>query len=128
MNDRTLDEVDPPAWSDAPADATNLVRRCHELRRKAIGEFTVEDMRMMIGQRIGLPYLVPQALDLLASDPLASGDLFPGDLLEAVLRVDGSYWTARPAERTRLSGIVATLVPMDADVRAAVEAFQADAS
>jgi hypothetical protein len=124
MAERTLDELDPPAWSDAPEDATYLVRRCHELRRKPVGAFTVEDLRIMIGQQIALPHLVPHALDLLAKDPLASGDFFHGDLLEVVLRVDRSYWIERPDERDRLNGMISTLIPMDSDVRAAVEAFR----
>jgi hypothetical protein len=125
VDEQTLDDLDPPAWPEAPEDATYLVRRCHELRRKPIDAFSAEDLRIMIGQQIAVSCLVPRALDRLAGDPLVSGDFFHGDLLEVVLRVDRSYWAARPAERDRLHGMIATLVPMDPDVRAAIEAFRA---
>ncbi|WP_366207020.1 contact-dependent growth inhibition system immunity protein [Flavihumibacter sp. CACIAM 22H1] len=41
-----------------PGEApTNMVRRCLELRRIPIDEFTVEDLRLMIGQNFSLRYL-----------------------------------------------------------------------
>jgi hypothetical protein len=34
----TLDDVDRPAWPPAPRDATWLVQRVHELRRKPLAQ------------------------------------------------------------------------------------------
>lgn len=42
----------------------------------------------MIGQSIGLKYLVPKALEHLQENPLAAGDFFEGDLLFALLKSD----------------------------------------
>jgi hypothetical protein len=89
---RVLDKLDPPAWGAAPRDATFLIRRCHELRTKPLRDFTVEDLRIMIGQQIGLRHLVPLALDRLRADPLVEGDHHPGDLLASVLGVDAGFW------------------------------------
>jgi hypothetical protein len=124
MDAETLDDLDPPAWADANDNDTYLVRRCHELRRKPLSEFAPEDLRIMIGQQIALPYLVPRALNLLAADPLVSGDLFPGDLLEAVMRIDGSYWDTQPDQRARVIALTDSLVPVDGEVRAAIESFR----
>jgi hypothetical protein len=44
----------------------------------------------MIGQKIGLPYLVPLAINALEQDPLAQGDYYPGDLLANV--IDACEW------------------------------------
>jgi hypothetical protein len=66
----------------------------------------VEDLRIMIGQQIALPHLLPRALALLEADPLAEGDLFPGDLLANVLRIDGQYWRENDEQRHRLRDIV----------------------
>ena len=93
---RTLDTVDPPAWGPAPSDATSLIRRCHELRTKPLRDFTVEDLRIMIGQQVALNRLVPLALDRLRPDPLMAGDYYPGDLLASVLRVDNAVWEWSP--------------------------------
>jgi hypothetical protein len=81
---RTLDELDPPARPAADYDS-RLVTRAHDLRRKPIGDFTAEDLRIMIGQQVALAHLVPRALDALELNPLAQGDFYPGDLLQAVL-------------------------------------------
>jgi hypothetical protein len=36
-----------------------LVRTCHALRQKPLREFTVEDLRIILGQNFSLEYLVP---------------------------------------------------------------------
>ena len=91
----TLDTADPPAWGPAPPDAMSLIKRCHELRTKPLMDFTVEDLRIMIGQQVALNRLVPLALDRLKPDALVEGD-YPGDLLASVLRVDGAFWECSP--------------------------------
>jgi predicted kinase len=100
---RSLEDLENDAWGDPPADATRLVRIGHQLRRKPIRELSVEDLRLLIGQQIGLSFLVPVALDVLKSDPLAEGDMYEGDLLRALLRVDSSFWAQHPqlAEHAR---------------------------
>jgi len=93
---RTLDTLDPPAWGPARPDATFLIKRCHELRTKPLRDFTVEDLRIMIGQQVALNRLVPIALDRLQPDALVEGDYYPGDLLASVLRVDAAFWKRSP--------------------------------
>ena len=91
---RTLNDLDPPAWpAPSPDDPTELVRRCNELRPTPLAEFDVEDLRMMVGQQISLRYLIPRAITSLEANPLAE-HMYPGDLLGAVLRVDKAYWLA----------------------------------
>jgi hypothetical protein len=92
----TLDTVDPPAWEPAPAEATSLIKRCHELRTKPLVDFTVEDLCTMIRQQVALNRLVPLALKRLQPNPLAEDDYYPGDLLASVLRVDGAFWKRSP--------------------------------
>ena len=58
-------------------------------------DFTVEDLRIMIGQQIGLQYLVPIALERLEIDPLAEGHCYRGDLLSTVISIDEPFWKAR---------------------------------
>ncbi len=93
---RTLDTVDPPAWGPAPPEATSVIKRCHELRSKPLSDFTVEDLRIMIGQQIALNQLVSPALERLQPDPLVGGDAYPGDLLASMLRIDAAFWELSP--------------------------------
>ena len=80
-----------------------------ELRRKPLAEFTVENLRLMLGQQIAVPILLPLALNVLETDPLAEGDLYPGDLLGSVLRLPADTWVSMPSQRERLSDVVAAV-------------------
>lgn len=105
----TIEEIEGCRWPEPEADTTYLVRRCHELRRKPLADFTVEDMRIMLGQEIAVPVLLPMAVDVLVCEPLAEGDFYPGDLLAAVLRLPTSAWSGLEAQRERLAAALATL-------------------
>lgn len=52
--------------------------------RFPLGQLSVKDLCIAIGQKISLRLPVPLALDVLAATPFAGGDFFPGDLLLAV--------------------------------------------
>jgi len=60
----------------------------------------------MIGQQIGLEFLVPIALERLAENPFAEGDFYPGDLLMTLLRLPAGYWHKHSDLRWELADIV----------------------
>ncbi|GAB2442863.1 contact-dependent growth inhibition system immunity protein [Streptomyces incanus] len=62
--DRSLEELERDRRPAPSGDATRLVATAHALRRKPIGELTVEDMRLLIRQNVGLAYLLPPALEV----------------------------------------------------------------
>jgi len=112
--EQSLEQIENHAWGGASADASRLVDTVHRLRRKPVGALDVEDLRVLIGQQVGVAVLVPLALEVLERDPLAEGDYYPGDLLSAVLRgVPAEYWAGHPAERERLAGVVRSVNPDD---------------
>jgi hypothetical protein len=92
---KTLEALEKSYWGEPTYDS-HLVTTCHALRKKPLKDFTTEDLRIMIGQDIGLKYLVPLALETLEQNILADGDLYDGDLLQAVLSSDKEYWIAEP--------------------------------
>ena len=81
----TTEQLERDVWPDPGPGATFLVRRCCELRRKHLYDFTVEDLRIILGQEIGVSVLLPRAVDILVREPLAEGDHYPGDLLRNVM-------------------------------------------
>jgi CDI immunity proteins len=83
-----------------------------ELRRKPIGGLTVEDMRLLLRQDVGLAYLLPLAVEILRIDPLAEADMCEGDLLAAVLTRSAEVWSEFP----ELERDVRLIVPELADV------------
>ena len=60
----------------------------------------------MIGQNIGLDYLMPIAIEQLQRNPLAAGDFYPGDLLEKVLQVQADFWLTHPDLRRVVAHLV----------------------
>jgi hypothetical protein len=127
---RTLDTVDPPAWGPASPDATFLVKRCHELRTKPLRDFTVEDLRIMIGQQVALGRMVALSLDRLQPDSLVEDD-FPGDLLASVLRADGVFWERSPdldLEACRLAERLDQRLELEPALRELIKTFIRDQS
>lgn len=111
----TLEEIEGVRWPDAGPDDSYLVRTCTALRRKPIGEFDPEDLRIMIGQEIGLDTLVPMAVGVLTRDPWAEGDMGPGDLLRAVLRVRPEWFADHPIVAEALRSVTARVDLLEAD-------------
>lgn len=97
----TLEELENEVWPDPEFDSY-LVTTCHRLRRKPIEDFTTEDLRIMIGQNLGLPFLLPKALIILEDNPFAEGDYYPGDLLVMVTSVKTPFFIQSPGTLARV--------------------------
>jgi CDI immunity proteins len=93
--DKSLEELEQADWGEPTYDSY-LLTTIHRLRRVPLRQLSVEDLRIMIGQNIGLQYLVPLVLQHLRHDPLAQGDFYPGDLLKMVLDADAEFWQHHP--------------------------------
>ncbi|WP_201830510.1 contact-dependent growth inhibition system immunity protein [Microvirga zambiensis] len=109
---KSLEELEGVYWLRPDFDSY-VVRTTHALRRKPLKALTVEEVRLGIGQEIGLPYLVPIALEWLKRDPGISGDSYEGDLFQAVLHVPKSFWTCRPDLREWFESIAKSIPAND---------------
>jgi hypothetical protein len=127
METRSLEEIEDDYWGDPPANATRLIETVHGLRRRPVRSLETEDLRVLVGQKVGLAALLPLAIDRLEEDPMAEGDYYPGDLLVAVLRVPRDYWAGHPEQYVRVNAVVERLVPGDVDdtLRSDITAFRA---
>ena len=105
--DLSIEQLENAIWSE-PNYPSGLVTKCHALRKIPISEMSAEDMRLLIEQKIGLPFLVPIALEILLDDPMCAGT-FHGDLLLCVLRVDTSFWNENPALYQELVSVFSEL-------------------
>ena len=101
----TLEQLDGHNWGE-PEWQSHLVLECHRLRRVPLREFTPANLRMMVGQSINLESLAPLALHVLSEDPLIEAELYPGDLLGALLHSEGSFWRAHQELRMVLAMVV----------------------
>lgn len=93
--DKTLEQLDGDVLSMPEYDSA-LVLKCRRLRSVPLNEFTVEDVRLMIGQDLSLEYLMPIAIEHLEKNPFVAGDYYPGDLLKNALGIRLDFWEQHP--------------------------------
>ncbi|BDI34036.1 hypothetical protein CCAX7_60870 [Capsulimonas corticalis] len=101
----TLQDLDGTVWGE-PTYPSHLVTECHRLRTVPLKDFTVENLRVLIGQKISLDYLVPLALMLLIDEPFAEGDYYAGDLLGNVLSLPQMFWVEHQELRKTMDIVV----------------------
>ncbi len=90
---KTLESLEKKTWPALSSDeGSYLIATCNSLRKKQLQDFTTEDLRIMIGQEIGLYFLMRLAIETLTDNLLAEGDMYEGDLLKTVLDVDTKFW------------------------------------
>ena len=90
---KSLESLEKNIWPAlGPGEFSNLIKTCYLLRKKQLQDFTTEDLRIMIGQEIGLYFLMPLAIETLADNLFAEGNYYEGDLLKSVLSVDTKFW------------------------------------
>lgn len=119
----TLLELDGMPAGTEDLDS-NLAERIAALYRKPLGELTIEDMRLLIGQEVGLKCLLPMAINEIERNPLAEGDYYPGDLLMSLLTISADLWDQYPDSYWRIYEVVAGLVGIFRDLTEAIERFE----
>ncbi|WDT87881.1 contact-dependent growth inhibition system immunity protein [Alteromonas sp. 009811495] len=105
---KTLEVLENDFWID-PDFKSSLVVACHQLRKIPLKDLSPENLRLLIGQEIGLNYLVPIALDILEKDLLASGDMYDGDLLCSVARIKSDFWDSNEGLKARALDLTSSI-------------------
>lgn len=90
---KSIQALEKKDWGEPKFDSY-LVKRCFQLSKIPLDKFTVEDLRLMIGQGFALEYLMILALEILQNNILAEGDYYPGDLLKNVIDTPPNFWIA----------------------------------
>ncbi|MFD4253889.1 contact-dependent growth inhibition system immunity protein [Amycolatopsis thermoflava] len=96
MTHLSLEQLEDDYWGDPPPGTTYLISTCHRMRRVPLDELDAEGVRILLGQQIGVPHLVPRALQILNRDPFAETHF--GYLVDALRRIPEEYWTANPVQ------------------------------
>jgi len=89
------------------------------VREVPLGALGVEDISKAIRQNIHLEQVIPLALQILESKPLA-GEMFEGELLVSLKSVPSPYWSKHDTERLNLKSVIAQVLALDSislDVR-----------
>jgi hypothetical protein len=103
---KSLEELENDKWPDEKEYPTGLIKRCHEFRKIPVGKLTIEQLRTLIGQDIGLRHLIPIAIEFLTTDVLSEGDFYPGDLLMSLINLDNSFWSENTALKKQLAELI----------------------
>lgn len=74
-----------------------------------LSKLAAGDLRVLIGQGIGLPFTVPLALEVLGKDLLVETEHYKGDLLCAVLRADPHFYMECREIRSKVESLLVLL-------------------
>jgi hypothetical protein len=121
VSGRSIAQLEREDWGEPPSDAPPSIARCYRLRRAPIESLTLADVRLLLGQGIGLPYLVPIAIEALKKQPLIETEHYCGDLLANVLRISAGFYDDHPEHKDDVVSIIkcyphhlSSLNPIDA--------------
>lgn len=91
-------------------------RRLSEARGTPLAELTGEQLRLLIEAHLGLPWVLPQALHRVESDPVDATARHPGGLLIALLNLRLEVvWRSNPELVARLGTVLSALERRAAD-------------
>ncbi len=102
---KSLENLEKDYWEEPTFDSY-LAKTCYQLRKRPLKDFRTEDLRIMIGQNIGLKYLIPLALETLKGNVLVKGDFYEGDLLKSVLTSNKEFWCKETSLFNKLQEII----------------------
>ena len=120
----TIEQLEGGGWGDPRGYGLPLEIECWEVSTKPLEDFTPRDIDLLVGQGIGLRYLIPMAVVLLEEHALLMAWAYPGDLLTTVLGVCSEFWDANPDLRIDIENIVADLESNVADLRDTIALFR----
>lgn len=106
ITSKSIEQLENDYWKEPSEFPTGMVERCYRYRKIKIADLTNEQLRLLISQKIGLKYLTEIALNKLERNILTEGDIYEGDLLEAVSRIPTEFWIEKQAEFQKLERLV----------------------
>lgn len=102
---KSIEELENSCWEHNDFDSY-VVRTVQAARKKPLSELTNEEIRVLVGQKVGLKYILPMAVAILKKDPMAEIRFFEGDLLECVLRLSPADWSENSDELREFRSII----------------------
>lgn len=93
---KSIEQLENDIWPESGEFPSGLIKRCYAYRKIPIGSLSHEQLRTLISQDIGIKHLLPIVIEILEANPLAEGDFYQGDLLEATLRIEPTIWKKHP--------------------------------
>jgi hypothetical protein len=102
---KSIEQLEKIVWDDNDLP-TALVEKVHRYRKIPVCDLSIEQMRLLIGQNVGLSYIIPQAIIKLRENIFAEGDMYEGDLLAAVLTSEIAFWNENPGLKQEMEQVL----------------------
>lgn len=102
-----------------------MVKNVHDLRRSPVGGLQPHELARLIGQDVGLPWLLQLAVEILrdTAPRQAAGGWYDDDLLYAVVTRRPEVWANAPGLAAELKEAVMTLADLSRYVKQEVDDF-----
>ena len=100
---KSLDDLQGRTSGNPDDTPTESVRLYILARQKPLCLLSPSDIRRLIVQSDGAPFILDLVFPLLEADPLTEAEHYPGDLLSNLIRADDEIWCDRPEYRARLA-------------------------
>ena len=101
----SIEAIEQDYWNEIVYDSY-VVTTVFYARKKPMIQLTIEELRLVIGQRHWSHFLIPFALEILNKNILAEGDLYLGDLLSNVLYQLDNFWIENTDWYNRLKPLI----------------------
>ena len=115
---KSIELIENTVWPE-PIYDSYVIKKSYEYRKLPINLLTVEACRLLIEQEIGINYILPTTIDMLKNDILISGDLYDGDLLNAVVNIKRDYWECNKSLYNELKKLIETCNVNDEEIEKA---------
>lgn len=106
MLEKSIEQLENNYWKKESEFPTNLIEKCWEYRKIKLSELTIEQIRLLISQKIGIEFLIGIALKKLELNIIAEGNLYEGDLLDSVSKIPLEFWKKNKIEFEKLKIII----------------------
>lgn len=87
---KDLQQLENLDWGEPIYDSV-VDGRAHQLRRIPLRALALDDVRFLVTHKIGVPWILPLALEALQGQPLLQASYYPGDLLKSVVQLEDAY-------------------------------------
>ncbi|MCK0137423.1 contact-dependent growth inhibition system immunity protein [Arenibacter sp. S6351L] len=95
---KSIKQLEKDYSTDPSEFPTGLVENCYKYRKIPIEDLNIEQLRLLISQKIGIEYLIGIVLKTLERNAIAEGNLYEGDLLIAVSKIPSEFWKENKKE------------------------------
>lgn len=86
--------------------SSSVQLRCYDLYFKELDDFSIDDIRFMLIQELGIDFLIDRALSQLEKDILIEASYYEGDLLSSVLKLEADYWSRNIERYKKLKKLI----------------------